>query len=122
MIEDLLDLGRIEAWTLALERKDTNLRDLVNQAVALAQPRTSRHRILVQGPDVVTARVDPLHATVVSPPAHGVVTLSPNGAFTYVPAENFIGTDSFYYSAETVSASSVPAQVSITITVCLVVA
>lgn len=35
-----------------------------------------------------------------SPPSHGTVTLSPNGAFTYTPAANFIGTDSFGYYAE----------------------
>jgi signal transduction histidine kinase len=86
MIEDLLDLGRIEAGTLALERIDTNLRDLVNQAVALAQPRTSRHRILVQGPNVVTARLDP-------PRIEQVLSNLLNNAITYSPDGGQISVD-----------------------------
>jgi subtilisin-like proprotein convertase family protein len=38
--------------------------------------------------------------TLASPPSHGTVTLSPNGAFTYTPVANFVGTDSFAYYAE----------------------
>jgi len=40
-----------------------------------------------------------LTAVKFSDPAHGTVTLNTNGSFTYVPALNFTGTDSFTYKA-----------------------
>jgi uncharacterized repeat protein (TIGR01451 family) len=40
---------------------------------------------------------DPLSAVLVAAPAHGVLTLNPDGSFTYVPAPNFSGQDSFVY-------------------------
>jgi ELWxxDGT repeat protein/VCBS repeat-containing protein len=42
---------------------------------------------------------DPLTATVAAAPAHGSVALNPDGSFTYTPAANFNGTDSFVYTA-----------------------
>jgi VCBS repeat-containing protein len=42
---------------------------------------------------------DPLTAVLVSGPAHGTLTLNPDGSFTYTPAENFCGEDSFTYKA-----------------------
>lgn len=36
-------------------------------------------------------------AGLVTPPAHGVVSLQPDGSFTYTPAANFFGTDGFTY-------------------------
>jgi uncharacterized delta-60 repeat protein len=41
----------------------------------------------------------PLTAVVVSPPAHGSVTLNADGSFTYNPATGFVGADSFTYKA-----------------------
>jgi VCBS repeat-containing protein len=41
----------------------------------------------------------PLTAAIVSGPAHGTLTLNPNGSFTYTPAANYNGTDSFTYKA-----------------------
>ncbi len=41
----------------------------------------------------------PLAATVVVPPAHGVVMLAANGGFTYQPTAQWFGTDTFYYQA-----------------------
>ncbi|HZF04437.1 MAG TPA: Ig-like domain-containing protein [Patescibacteria group bacterium] len=37
-------------------------------------------------------------STVVAEPAHGTLTLNANGSFTYRPAANFNGTDSFVYT------------------------
>jgi VCBS repeat-containing protein len=49
---------------------------------------------------------DTLTAEVVTPPAHGTLTLMPDGSFSYVPAANFNGTDVFVYRArDGVSAS-----------------
>jgi VCBS repeat-containing protein len=42
---------------------------------------------------------DSLTAVLVSGPAHGTLTLNPDGSFTYTPAENFCGEDSFTYKA-----------------------
>jgi len=42
---------------------------------------------------------DPLTAVLVSGPAHGTLALNPDGSFTYTPAENFCGEDSFTYKA-----------------------
>jgi VCBS repeat-containing protein len=42
---------------------------------------------------------DALTAALVSEPANGILTLNPNGSFTYTPAANFFGSDSFTYKA-----------------------
>src|SRR5207237_10399132 len=43
--------------------------------------------------------VDPLTAAVVAQPAHGTVTVNANGSFTYTPALNYNGSESFTYKA-----------------------
>ena len=40
---------------------------------------------------------DPLSAVLVAGPAHGNLTLLPNGSFTYTPAADYAGPDSFTY-------------------------
>src|SRR5262249_14459888 len=40
---------------------------------------------------------NPLTAQLVSGPAHGTLTLSPYGGFTYTPAANYNGPDEFWY-------------------------
>jgi VCBS repeat-containing protein len=40
---------------------------------------------------------DPLTASANQNPSHGVLTLSPDGSFSYTPAENYNGPDSFTY-------------------------
>src|SRR5881394_3672870 len=59
---------------------------------------------------------DTLSAILVSQPTHGVLTLSTNGGFSYVPATNYNGSDSFTYRANDGQADSGIATVSITIT------
>jgi VCBS repeat-containing protein len=56
-----------------------------------------------------------LSATVESPPAHGSLSLNANGSFTYTPAANYHGTDSFTYRASDGTLSSSPATVTITV-------
>jgi VCBS repeat-containing protein len=56
-----------------------------------------------------------LTATKLTDPANGTVTLAANGAFTYTPAANFNGSDSFTYRA-TDGITSEDATVSITVT------
>ncbi|MBC7221389.1 tandem-95 repeat protein [Candidatus Bipolaricaulota bacterium] len=59
---------------------------------------------------------DPLTAVLVSGPAHGTLTLNPDGSFTYTPAENFCGEDSFTYKAYDGALYSNVATVTITVT------
>src|SRR5438046_2511281 len=40
-----------------------------------------------------------LSAILLSGPAHGILNLSSNGGFSYTPATNYNGTDSFSYQA-----------------------
>lgn len=42
---------------------------------------------------------DPLVVSVVDPPLHGSVSVMPDGSFTYTPAGDFFGSDSFTYVA-----------------------
>ena len=57
-----------------------------------------------------------LTAAVVSGPAHGTLTLNPDGSFSYVPAANYNGTDAFTYKANDGTADSGVATVSIAVT------
>src|SRR6202008_606753 len=56
-----------------------------------------------------------LTAVVVAPPAHGTLTLHANGGFTYTPAANYNGADSFTYKVNDGSLDSNVATVSITV-------
>src|SRR5207247_3105883 len=55
-------------------------------------------------------------AGVVANPTHGTLTLSANGSFTYTPAANYNGPDSFTYKANDGSLDSNLATVAITVT------
>ncbi|MGH3788183.1 MAG: tandem-95 repeat protein [Pseudonocardiaceae bacterium] len=57
----------------------------------------------------------PLTAALVTEPAHGTLTLNSNGSFTYTPAANYTGPDSFTYSATNGTTTSAPATVTITV-------
>src|SRR5206468_3052648 len=60
---------------------------------------------------------DPLTAIAVSNPTHGSLTLNNDGSFTYIPALNYNGPDSFTYKANDGQADSpTNATVSITVT------
>jgi VCBS repeat-containing protein len=56
-----------------------------------------------------------LTAILISPPGHGSLTLNADGSFTYTPAANYNGPDSFSHKASDGQAGSSPATVSITI-------
>jgi VCBS repeat-containing protein len=59
---------------------------------------------------------NPLTAALASGPSHGTLTLNANGSFTYTPAANFNGNDSFTYRASDGTLTSSPATVTITVT------
>src|SRR5207247_6809305 len=56
-----------------------------------------------------------LTAVVVTGPSHGALTLNANGSFTYTPAANFNGSDSFTYKANDGLLDSNMATVALTI-------
>src|SRR6202008_3076101 len=57
-----------------------------------------------------------LTAVVVAPPAHGTLTLHANGGFTYTPAANYNGADSFTYKVNDGTLDSNVATVTIAVT------
>ncbi len=59
---------------------------------------------------------DPLTVSLVDGPSHGTLTLDPDGSFTYTPAANYNGDDSFTYTASDGTATSDSATITITIT------
>jgi hypothetical protein len=52
--------------------------------------------------------------SVVSGPTNGMLSMNPDGTFTYTPGQDFSGTDTFIYSAA-LSGTSYPAQVTLTV-------
>jgi VCBS repeat-containing protein len=58
---------------------------------------------------------DALSAVLVSGPSHGTLALSGNGGFTYTPAADYAGPDSFTYKANDGSLDSNVATVSLTV-------
>jgi hypothetical protein len=58
---------------------------------------------------------DPLTAVVVSEPAHGSLTLNPDGSFTYTPASKFLGIDAFTYQVTDGTQASAPEMVALTV-------
>src|SRR5206468_1110337 len=59
---------------------------------------------------------DPLTAVLVSGPSHGTLGLNSDGSFSYTPAANYNGSDSFVYEINDGTADSNLATVSLTIT------
>ncbi len=74
----------------------------------------------VAAPGVLGNDTDPdgdtLSAVVRSQPAHGTLTLNSNGSFTYNPAANYNGPDSFTYRATDGTLNSTDQTVSLTVT------
>ena len=74
---------------------------------------------MVDAPGVLANDTDPnnlpLTAVLVAEPAHGTLALNGDGSFTYTPAANFIGTDSFTYQASDGQDISAVAAVTITV-------
>jgi VCBS repeat-containing protein len=72
----------------------------------------SAQGVLVNDTDIDSSS---LTAALVAGPSHGDVTLNSNGSFTYTPASNYSGTDSFTYRASDGSLTSDIATVSISV-------
>ena len=76
--------------------------------------------LIITGPGVLVNDVDldgdPITSVLVTPPAHGTITLSTNGSFVYVPVANYNGADSFTYVATDGSSNSAPVTVTLDVT------
>src|SRR5205814_7837698 len=59
---------------------------------------------------------DPLTSILVNGPAHGTLSLNSDGSFTYAPALNYNGPDTFTYKANDGQADS-PTNATVSITV-----
>jgi VCBS repeat-containing protein len=75
--------------------------------------------LTVAAPGVLGNDSDPettaLTVTLVSGPANGILTLQPDGSFSYTPNTNFVGSDSFTYQASDGSLPSNVATVTINV-------
>ncbi|HWA52749.1 MAG TPA: Ig-like domain-containing protein [Solirubrobacterales bacterium] len=58
---------------------------------------------------------DPLTVSVVSPPAHGSLTIDDDGSFTYAPSQGYTGADSFAYRLADAAGDYATAQVTLTV-------
>ncbi|MGQ0618296.1 MAG: Ig-like domain-containing protein [Panacagrimonas sp.] len=76
-------------------------------------------RLRVPRPGVLLNDSDPesasIFATLLAGPANGTLTLARNGAFTYVPAPEFNGTDTFTYTASDGVSDSAPVTVTLVV-------
>src|SRR5207247_1621793 len=62
------------------------------------------------------AEANPLTAALVTGPAHGTLAFNANGSFTYTPAANYNGPDSFTYKANDGALDSTAGTATITVT------
>ncbi|MFO0925866.1 MAG: Ig-like domain-containing protein [Gemmataceae bacterium] len=92
----------------------------VNQAPEAAPDWYTVNRngtLTVPGPGVLGNDADPegesLQAVLARGPAHGALTLNPDGSFTYRPASGYTGPDSFAYRARDGVLDSAPTVVSV---------
>ena len=99
--------------TVSLTVSPVNDAPLANaDTFTLDEDTTLTANVLGNDTDVDSAT---LTATLVSGAAHGSVTLSPDGSFTYTPNANFFGSDSFVYKANDGALDSNETTVSLTV-------
>ena len=86
-----------------------------DSTVIVAEDATVSGNLLAnaQDPDGDVLRID---TTLVSAPLHGSLTLNTNGVYTYTPAANFNGTDSFTYRVVDADGASAIATISFNVT------
>ncbi|MCV7283088.1 tandem-95 repeat protein, partial [Mycolicibacterium flavescens] len=102
-----------EVSTVHITVRDVNYAPVANNdAVSTNEDTTRTGNVLTNDTD---ADGDQLTAQLVSGPAHGTLTLNPDGSYSYTPNANFNGTDTFTYTASDSFATSNTATVTITV-------
>ena len=109
--------GAVDTATVAITVTAVNdTPDAVDDSFSTAEDTV----LTVTAPGVLGNDTDPdgdtLTTTLGAGPTHGTVTLNANGSFTYTPAANYNGPDSFTYTAKDATTTSAPATVAITVT------
>lgn len=90
-----------------------------NPVFALADSFSTKEDVVLKAAGIGVLKndsrvnVDKLTAELVSGTSHGTLTFKPNGSFTYKPAANFSGTDSFIYRVSNGQNQSRPATVTL---------
>ena len=111
-----LVVALVAAWTMSL---------LAPAVVLAAAPIAANDaysftedvaRTIPRGNGVLKNDTNAQSATKLTDPAHGTLSLQPDGGFTYAPAPDFFGTDSFTYQAVNADGSSTPTTVTLTVT------
>jgi VCBS repeat-containing protein len=96
---------------------ELNAAPLANADSATVAENTT---LTVVSPGVLANDTDadgnPLTAEMVAAPAHGALSLSSDGSYTYHPTTDWFGTDVFTYRASDAAIYSAPATVTITVT------
>ena len=98
---DLTDDGNVATVTIQVAQvNDPPITEadtftaVLNQPLDVAAPGVLRNDHDVEVEDIV-----PLHAQLVSGPAHGQLTFRADGSFSYVPDNDYLGSDAFTYAA-----------------------
>ena len=83
------------------------------ESATVANNATLSGNVLVNDTDVDG---DPLEARVVRSTAHGTLSLTPDGRFTYTPDAGFVGSDSFRYEVDDLHGGLAQAELTIEVT------
>ena len=94
-----------------------------NPPVAVDDAYSTNMNVQVTGNNVMDNDSDPdgdnitVNTTPITPPSHGSVTLNADGTFTYTPATDYTGTDTFVYEISDDGTPSKSDQATVTITI-----
>ncbi|HEX9016971.1 MAG TPA: ATP-binding protein [Chloroflexota bacterium] len=89
LVNQLLDVSRLESGRLTLNRVETDLSQLIAGVVATLEPASDEHRFIFSGPDSLTANVDPLRLEqVITNLLDNALKFSPRGGDITVTLES----------------------------------